>query len=169
MSRKHVTWSPIVAPISRPNSIAKKTRRRRSVIVFDHKGKTRRVEGNLVAHSRRNTHTTLLTIRNAHHRDMQLLIDLPARRVRKIYNGESSFTVDESSSDTIRIRFERFGTVIWKDDDNTVRKPDARGFSLTWLKDNTHWPIRQPVQNTRRKQSRRYTSKSRGKSKRRQR
>ena len=148
MTRKNVTWSPVVTSVSRPTSTVKRTRRKRSVLVFEHAGRTRRVEGNLVAHSRRNTHTTLLTIRNADHRDMQMLVDLPERCVRKIYDGESSFTVDDDASDTMHMRVERFGTITWKDDDDTIRRPDARGFCLMWLKKQTQWPVRTGRQKT---------------------
>lgn len=168
MVRKHVTWSPVVAPVSRPTSTAKKTRRRRSVVTFERDGEVRRVEGHLVAHSRRDTRTTLLTIRNNHHRDMQLLVDLPARCVRKLYDGESSFTVDERASDSITMRFQHFGTVVWKDDNNTVRRPDARGFSLTWIKDRTQWSVRDArKESPRRLSKRRRTAKSRRRSTRR--
>lgn len=160
MTRKNVTWSPVVTPVSRPTSIAKKVRRRRSVMTFEHDGDTRRVQGHIVAHSRRDTRTTLLTIRNKHHRDMQLLIDLPARCVRKIYNGESSYTVDEDASESMLIRFEQFGTIVWKDDNDTVRRPDARGFSLEWLKDKKEWPIRHNTKTSRRKCSKMRRSKS---------
>ena len=141
-AKKNVTWSPVVTPVSRPDSLAKKLRRRRSTVIFDRKGYNRRVDGNLIAHARRDTHNTLLTIRNSHHRDMQMLIDLPARRVRKIYDGECSWTVDSEASDRLRIQFEKLGTIIWKDDNNTVRKPDARGFALSWLSDSSLLPVR---------------------------
>ena len=161
MPRKHVTWSPVVATVSRPTSTAKKARRRRSVIVFEFAGQSRRVEGNLVAHSRRNTHSTLLTIRNAHHRDMQLLIDLPERNIRKLYDGDSAYIVDDDASHTMRMHVERLGTVVWRDDNETVRRADARGFSVVWLKGTTTLPVRTVRQPREYDRSRRHCTRKR--------
>ena len=142
MGRKHVTWSPVVAHVHRPLTRHKRLRRRQSSLILHLKGSDpREIKGTLVAHARRDTHSLLLTIRNAEHRDMQILIDLPARRVRKVYDGQKSWTVEENASETIRVTWKTFGTVFWRDD-NTVRKPDARGFSLSWLKEDGGWSVR---------------------------
>jgi hypothetical protein len=50
--------------------------------------------------------------------------------------------VDSKASDKLRIQFQRLGTIVWKDDNDTVRKPDARGFALSWLSDSSPLPVR---------------------------
>lgn len=140
--KKHVTWSPVVAPVHRPVTKTKRVRTRKTTISFTQSdGTARHVKGTLIAHARRDTHSLLLTIRNKHHRDMQLLIDLPRRRLRKIYDGHQSWTVDENAADTLAVACNPLGTVLWKDD-NTVRKADARGFFLSWLNNCPVCPVR---------------------------
>ena len=141
-ARKHVTWSPVVASVYRPTSIGKARRRTASVIVIESGTDRRTVRGNLVAHARRDAHNTLLTIRNAQHRQFQMLIDMPARRVHKVYDGQNSYKVDLNARNFMTIRFVRFGTIVWKDDNDAVRRPDARGFCVAWLRDTPKLPVR---------------------------
>lgn len=142
MARKHVTWSPVVAHVHRPLTRHRRLRRKQSSLILHLKDSDpREIKGTLIAHARRDTHSLLLTIRNAEHRDMQILIDLPARRVRKVYDGQKSWTVEENGPQTIHVAWKTFGNVFWRDD-NIVRKPDARGFSLSWLKENSGWSVR---------------------------
>ena len=72
--------------------------------------------------------------------------------------------IQQPSVQYVCMRFERFGTIVWQDDDSTVRRPDARGFSLAWLKDRTRWPIREGRKQTHRKASKMRRTKSRRRS-----
>ncbi len=133
--RKHVTWSPVVKNVSRPS---KRRRRNQSRSTFSMQqadvGLDALHQGPVTAYSRNDTHSLLLTMRNNVHRDMQLLIDLPHQRIRRIYDGTQSWTVHESGL-SFKMRC-KLGTIKWKDD-NEVRRSDARGFRLDWL-DGVH-------------------------------
>lgn len=135
-SRKHVSWSPVIKAVYRPTSKHDSTRvsKQESVIEFNEKqsGLNRSVSGALVAHARRDTHSLLLTIRRDSHRDAQLLIDLPKREIRRVYDGTRSWNVvkDESAAQMqLNCRVE---SVTWKDDQKT-RSTDARGFDVAWI------------------------------------
>jgi hypothetical protein len=95
-------------------------------------GTPKKSKGLLTAHSRKNTKSTLLTIKKNGHRDMQLLVDQTDQSVRRIYDGNSTWNV---SYDTYGIVFTlncRRGDILWLDD-NEVRPSTARGFRLDWL------------------------------------
>lgn len=138
-ARKHVSWSPVVKAVYRPTSARQPFRvaKRESVVELKepHSGLHRTVRGTMVAHARRDTHSLLLTIRRGSHRDVQLLIDLPKRKIRRVYDGQRSWNVigDESESAARMTMTCRVDSVTWKDDRKT-RSTDSRGFDVDWVK-----------------------------------
>lgn len=135
MQRKNVTWSPVVRPISRPT--LKRTRRRApsrktyTELKFS-KHSPKCAHGVLTAYCRKTTHSTLLTIRKDGHRKIQLLVDLAAQKVRRIYDGSSTWNVSRSQTDEAVTFACKMGCVHWLDE-GAVREPNARGFRLDWL------------------------------------
>ena len=150
---RHVTWSPDVAPVSRQNSpVLRQRKTKLSIHVTrrdDGGSVTRRqkhVEGHLIGHIRKNSNSALLTIYNrSHHRVLQLLISIPHERVRRIFDGERSWTVVDSGGVpqkwTMTFAFENFGTILWRDEDR-IRRADAKGFCVKWLAQDKEWPVR---------------------------
>jgi hypothetical protein len=137
---KHVTWSPLVKPVSRPTSVKKRPCRPKTSnfrLSIDTNDNTQQIKhGQLIAHSRKNTHSLLLTIRKGAHRDFQLLVDLPSRRIRRIYDGAQSWTVRSTHPTTMEL-FCNIGTITWRDDDER-RKANTPGFRLDWLNGTHH-------------------------------
>lgn len=148
---KNVTWSPAVRPISRPTSEKAIAAKRSRIVLYPPGHKKRpRVHGYLEAHVRRHTKSLLLTIRNSStgRRDLQLLIDLPNKQVRRIYDGSRSWTVKPATSvcrvnevENIRLDIEKFGTITWLGEEEKIRRNDAKGFCLSWLVATKVWPV----------------------------
>jgi len=130
---KNVTWSPVVTSVCRPVSTRKRRKRQaRSRFTFlTDEDDERKISGNVHAYARRSTHSLLLTIRNNVHRDMQMLVDMPAQQIRRIYDGKRSYTVNDLKGQPLRVDCV-LGTIRWVDDDE-IRKSNARGFRLDWL------------------------------------
>ena len=129
--KKSVTWSPVVTSVCRPTSKKNKKRQHPSRFRFSGEERERRVTGHAQAYARRSTRSLLLTIRNNVHRDMQLLVDMPAQQIRRIYDGKKSYTVNSERGQPMRVDC-KLGTIRWTDDDE-IRASSARGFSLDWL------------------------------------
>ena len=89
----------------------------------------RRIDGTFDGHFRGDTHSLLLSMRENGHRKLQLLIDLPNKQVRRIYDGRRSWNFG-SSGDPCELDCQ-LGTVVWEDGE--VRDIDSRGFRLDWL------------------------------------
>lgn len=148
---RHVTWSPDVAPVSRglsPRLRQQTTKLSIHLVRRDERGMAARekhFKGVLTAHIRKATKSALLTIYNRRrHRVFQLLISIPHERVRRIFDGERSWTVVDSGGPercTMRLEFQSFGTVLWRDEDK-IRRPDAKGFCLKWLAKHSEWSVR---------------------------
>lgn len=158
--RKNVTWSPVVTSVCRPTSTHRRRKRQsrsRFRFVTD-ENEEHRVTGNVHAYARRSTHSLLLTIRNNVHRDMQMLVDMPAQQIRRIYDGNRSYTVNNFRGHPLRVDC-KLGTIRWVDDDE-IRKNNARGFRLDWL-EGAHYlmveskPSSRKKRRTRSKMSRR--------------
>ncbi len=135
-TRKHVSWSPVIRAVYRPTSRREpsRVRRQESVVEIDEKqsGFNRTVRGTMIGHARRDTHSLLLTIRRNSHRDVQLLVDLPKREIRRIYDGKQSWNVvNDESAPEMKIAC-RIDSVTWKDDRKT-RSSSARGFDVDWM------------------------------------
>ena len=144
---KHVTWSPAVRPVSRPDDSEKKlTPKKTQISVYVPGYPERRICGYLKAHVRNHTKSLLLTIRNKQsgRRDLQLLVNLPNKRVRRVYDGQYSWTVDPMNTTTknyIRLEVEKFGTITWLGKEEKTRTADAKGFCLNWLLKKVVWPL----------------------------
>ena len=114
-------------------------------------------EGMLHAYARNDTHSLLVTMRNGVHRDMQLLIDLPERRIRRIYDGQTSWTVFGTG-----LPFKlhcRLGTIKWKNrEEEEVRRADTPGFRLDWLNGVHELQVQAKKHATRRRTRRRTRS-----------
>lgn len=153
---KHVTWSPIVVGVNRPTNESRRSRRRGTKTAGSpeesefslqpppppsgEEASSRRVRGNVTAHSRRDTHSVLVTIRNkARHREVQLLVDLAEQHVRRIYDGKDTWNVVAENGTPFRMRVS-LGDVSWADD-GEMRRPDARGFRLDWLEGSQTWNV----------------------------
>lgn len=136
MPRRGVTWSPVVQPRVR-TPVVEYTPQPTAVSM---RGRSV-AKGELVAHSRRTTHSTLVTIRHGRHRACQLLVSLPDQRIRRVYDGEHSWDVSERGTKNFRLCC-RIGDVRWRDDD-TLRRADARGFRLDWLDGEHDLRVRQ--------------------------
>lgn len=152
---KHVTWSPIVVGVNRPTKESRRSRRRgakteASPVQSEFslqpptssgvEASSRRVQGKVTAHSRRDTHSVLVTIRNkARHREVQLLVDLAEQHVRRIYDGKDTWNVVAENGAPFQMRVS-LGDVSWADDGET-RTPDARGFRLDWLEGSQTWNV----------------------------
>ena len=125
-ARGVVTWSPVVVSVNRPSrKQSRKKRLTRSVVSVG----DRRIEGTIDAHFRGDTHSLLLSMREHGHRTLQLLIDLPKKQVRRIYDGQTSFNV-RSDGQPCALKC-ILGNIVWEDGE--VRDMDARGFRLDWL------------------------------------
>lgn len=125
-----VTWSPVVVSVSRPSrKKAAHKALRPSMVAFN----GRRVDGTLDGHFRGDTHSLLLTMREQGHRKLQMLIDLPNKTIRRIYDGKQSFNIG-SGGDECDLNC-KLGTVVWEDGE--VRDMDSRGFRIDWL-EGTH-------------------------------
>ena len=154
--KKSVTWSPVVTSVCRPTAKrSQKKRQHSSRFKFsggdNHEHK---VTGHLQAYARRSTRSLLLTIRNNVHRDMQMLIDMQAQQIRRIYDGMHSYTVNNEQGSPLRLDC-KLGTIRWTDDE-MVRKSSARGFRLDWL-EGTHFLMVESRPSTRKR--RRFTKK----------
>lgn len=157
LKAKHVSWSPVVRPISRPVSVKKRaTPRTTTTFRSSADGLTSAKCGHLIAHSRKDTHSLLLTLRRGQHRDFQLLVDLPSRRIRRIYDGTTSWTVRESQPTTIELSC-TLGTVLWLDD-NQRRRAATPGFRVDWLNGVHRLCVAQARKKVRRRGSRRAVS-----------
>ena len=133
MRKKNVTWSPVVVSVNRPSRRRVKKKRHTNSTFFMHlPNGEKTLLGQLVAHSRRDTHSLLLTMRNAVHRDLQFLIDLPEQRIRRIYDGRQSWNVRTTDATERMTLYCKLGTIVWADD-GELRNADARGFNLAWL------------------------------------
>ena len=124
-----VTWSPVVVGVHRPSR--KKTRAktlRSSVVLFN----GRRIEGTLDGHFRGDTHSLLLTMREKGHRTLQMLIDLPEKRLKRVYDGISTWNFQKNGK-SCELHC-AIGNVVWEDGE--VRDVDSRGFRLDWLQGN---------------------------------
>ena len=143
MSRR-VTWSPDVKPVSRPNSENGQLRRQKSRIIIHIRcrGKhlKKHIEGYLTAHVRGHTHSLLLTIRNRGHRDLQLLVDQPNERIKRLYDGGQSWTIVDKSHISIQLEFVKLGTVSWLEE-KKIRKANASGFRITFLLKKINLPV----------------------------
>lgn len=148
---KHVTWSPIVVGVTRPSKRRCRARAHISKSIFTlhpPKSVSRTVSGQVTAHSRRSTHSVLVTIRNDRHRVMQLLVDLTEQRIRRIYDGTHSWTVRPASSIQFRLH-SKLRVVAWADD-GEERSADAPGFRLDWLNGDHTYPVTQCQHNKQR-------------------
>lgn len=143
MKRRSVTWSPVVRNISRPCSRRKRTRSAPSLFVLSlPDGQQKRVDGKVTAYARgTDTRSVVLTIRKNVHRDLQLLIDLPSQRIRRLYDGEASWSV--SSAGKSFLIDAKISTVYWQDD-RLTRQADAPGFRLDWLDGLTTVKVKGP-------------------------
>ena len=121
-----VTWSPVVVSVSRPS---KKMPARKNLMRSSVSFQQRRIDGTFDGHFRGDTHSLLLSMRENGHRKLQLLIDLPNKQVRRIYDGRRSWNFG-SSGDPCELDCQ-LGTVVWEDGE--VRDIDSRGFRLDWL------------------------------------
>lgn len=134
--KKSVTWSPVVKAFSRPSNLTEDTlEETKSEFLIEMIDKSKKISGNVTAHSRKNTRNFLITIRkNQRHRELQLLIDLPYQAIKRIYDGETTYTVSQTPSDGEKMSLIKIslGSILWKDDD-IVRDVGARGFGLEWL------------------------------------
>lgn len=132
LKAKHVSWSPVVKPVSRPVSVKKRAcPRKTTTFRAAADGRTSAKHGHLIAHSRKDTHSLLLTLRKGQHRDFQLLVDLPSRRIRRIYDGTTSWTVRAGQPTMMELSC-TVGTVLWLDD-NQRRRAATPGFRVDWL------------------------------------
>lgn len=139
---KHVTWSPVVVGVSRSQSKRKKSNTRAAKSVFTMHppdGIKRTISGLVTAHSRRDTHSVLVTIRNNRHRDMQILLDLSEQRVRRIYDGAVSWNIRPNETKQFRMDC-NLETISWADD-GEERDAAARGFRLDWLNGEHVFPV----------------------------
>lgn len=122
-----VTWSPVVVSVSRPSrkKTAKKSLRP-SVVSF----KGRDIQGTLDGHFRGDTHSLLLTMREDGHRKLQFLIDLPKKRIRRVYDGIKSWNIVPNGGESCSMACS-LGNIAWEDGE--IRDMDSRGFRLDWL------------------------------------
>jgi hypothetical protein len=156
LKAKHVSWSPVVKPVSRPVSVKKRaTPRTTTKFRSSANGLTSAKCGHLIAHSRKDTHSLLLTLRRGQHRDFQLLVDLPSRRIRRIYDGTTSWTVRDGQPTTMELSC-TLGTVLWLDD-NQRRRAATPGFRVDWL-NGVHRICVAQARKVRRRDSRRAVS-----------
>ena len=138
--KKSVTWSPVVKCVSRDRGQSN-TKHTMSVFVLRIPGlnKDKQIVGKVTAHSRRNTRSVLLTIRNNIHRDLQFLLDLSQQRVRRIYDGCKAWDVCASSTSHFDLDA-KLGSILWMDD-GVIRLPNTSGFRLEWMAGNSTFAV----------------------------
>lgn len=138
MAARQVTWCPRLVSVSRPSSVRKRSlRRSSSTFVVLAIGGSKKVDGEPEARFRgEHTRSLLLTLpQNKRHRALQLLIDLPHRRLRRVYCDQRTWNIVEKGS--VMRRNSRLGlqchlgTISWHDGER--RHAASRGFRLDWL------------------------------------
>lgn len=125
-----VTWSPLVAIISRPTREQSSSNKSltTSTVVVDKK----KIKGTLDGHFRKDTHSLLLSMREQGHRTFQMLIDLPEKTIKRIYDGQNTWDVKAEGHGIHDIFLKcTLGNVAWEDGE--VRTIFSRGFRLDWL------------------------------------
>lgn len=130
---RNLSWSPDVKHVARPSKKKERPKKNESAIQIWHPDTNTDIKhcGHITAHSRKHTKSTLLTIRKDGHRVVQLLINLPTKEIRRLYDGCNIWDVKPNSQQQIRLEC-TLGTVMWMDDKKS-RKADAPGFRLAWL------------------------------------
>ena len=133
-SRKggRITWSPKVSPIHRKSRIKKKAPERiESKFSIKTQKQTQHIRGEPTLHARTNTRNSLLTIRDERgKRSLQLLVDIPNTKIRRIYDGVHTWDVHETGQTRMNIHI-ALGTIFWLNEENRRRKSNARGFDLS--------------------------------------
>ena len=137
---KKITWSPKVSPIHRKSHIKKsKIKQSASTITIKTAEQTQVLKGESTIHARHTTRNSLLTIRDTQgKRIVQLLIDIPNTKIRRVYDGSRAWEVHPEGNKRMNIRI-ALGTITWLDDENRKKKSDARGFDISGL-ENT-WKL----------------------------
>ena len=136
-SKKHVSWHPSAKAISRP-CIKKRINKRKTEITFiDLKKRKNTMIHYLTAHSRTTNHNLLITMRGeSGHKLFQLLIDLPYRMIKRIYDGNYKYNVSNHSNYYVSF-YCKLGSILW--DDGETRSAKVRGgFNLEWLNGWNH-------------------------------
>lgn len=141
-SRKSVTWSPKVPNRSKKSKTAPapKTRSSSSISVSWKGREERKEEGSfsiereqLYVKSRKTTKNTVVMTRD---RSFQLLVNLPERRVTKLYCKKKTWVVSNSGKEEVFMNL-KLGTFVWIHDQDKVRSPSEKGFDLSWLSGKT--------------------------------